>query len=33
MKNSGPAFTGAAIAKSIGWMNGVSPFFARPIQF
>ena len=33
MKNSGPAFIGATMARSIGWANGASPFFARPIQF
>ena len=33
MKNSGPAFIGAAMARSIGRSNGASPFLARPIQF
>jgi hypothetical protein len=33
MKNSGPAFMGAAMARSIGRSNGASPFLARPIQF
>ncbi len=33
MKNSGPAFIGAAMRISIGLRNGASPFFARPIQF
>src|SRR5258707_981882 len=33
MKNSGPAFIGAAMARSIGRSNGRSPFLARPIQF
>jgi hypothetical protein len=33
MKNNGPAFINATMARSIGWANGASPFFARPIQF
>ena len=33
MKNRGPAFIGAAMARSIGRANGASPFLARPIQF
>ena len=33
MKNSGPAFIGAAMARSSGRANGASPFLARPIQF
>ena len=32
-KNKGPAFIGAAMARSIGRANGAWPFFARPIQF
>src|SRR5262245_18523852 len=32
-KNRGPAFIGAAMARSIGRGKGASPFFARPIQF
>jgi hypothetical protein len=32
-KNRGPAFIGAAMARSIGRANGASPFFARPTQF
>src|ERR1700704_2413219 len=33
MKNSGPAFIGAAMARSIDCANGGLPFLARPIQF
>ena len=30
MKNSGPAFIGATMRKSIFFANGASPFLARP---
>ena len=33
MKNSGPAFIGATMRRSIFCVNGASPFLARPIQF
>src|SRR5580704_10017717 len=33
MKNSGPAFIGATMRRSIFCANGASPFLARPIQF
>src|SRR5215470_2449766 len=33
MKNSGPAFIGAAMARSMERWKGASPFLARPIQF
>jgi hypothetical protein len=33
MKNNGPAFIGAAMARSIGRSNGRPPFLARPTQF